>query len=151
MTWVSPGASFRPFPIRDCPHRQFFENAGGTYACRQVIDRLARFYRERKVQPYGEFERSIVGGKEMDEARTRLAAAIGVEMDELSFGPSTTQNTYVLAQAFRSILGSGNAIVVTEQDHEANVGPWSRLADAGVTVRVWKLDPGNRPPADQWP
>ncbi|MCY3873498.1 MAG: aminotransferase class V-fold PLP-dependent enzyme [Rhodobacteraceae bacterium] len=119
----------------------FFENAGGTYPCRQVVDRLIRFYRERKVQPYGEYERSIVGGKEMDEARTRLAAAIGVETDELSFGPSTTQNTYVLAQAFRSILRSGDAIVVTEQDHEANVGPWSRLADGGVTVRVWKLDP----------
>ena len=125
----------------------FFENAGGTYPCRQVIDRLTRFYRERKVQPYGSFERSIVGGNEMDEARTRLAAAIGVEPDELSFGPSTTQNTYVLAQAFRSMLGSGDAIIVTEQDHEANVGPWSRLADGGVAVRVWKLDPetGNLP------
>lgn len=75
------------------------------------------------MQPYGEYERSIVGGKEMDEARTRLATAIEVETDDLPFGPSATQNTYVLVKAFRSILGSGDAIVVTEQDHEANVGP----------------------------
>ncbi|MDC0652876.1 ClpXP protease specificity-enhancing factor SspB [Planktomarina temperata] len=34
---------------------------------------------------------------EMDEARSRLAAMLGVQSDELSFGPSTTQNTYVLA------------------------------------------------------
>ena len=31
----------------------FFENAGGSYTCRQVIDRLFRFYTQRKVQPYG--------------------------------------------------------------------------------------------------
>ena len=27
----------------------FFENAGGSYACQQVIDRLHRFYTQRKV------------------------------------------------------------------------------------------------------
>jgi selenocysteine lyase/cysteine desulfurase len=37
--------------------------------------------------------------------------------DELSFGPSTTQNTYVLAQAFRRFMSPGEAIVVTNQDH----------------------------------
>ena len=36
----------------------------------------------------------------MDEAQVRLAAILGVEADEVSFGPSTTQNTYVLASAF---------------------------------------------------
>ena len=29
----------------------FFENAGGSYTCRQVVDRLHRFYTQRKVQP----------------------------------------------------------------------------------------------------
>ena len=29
----------------------FFESAGGAFPCRQVIDRLERFYRKRKVQP----------------------------------------------------------------------------------------------------
>ena len=27
----------------------FFENAGGSYACRQTIERLTRFYTETKV------------------------------------------------------------------------------------------------------
>jgi hypothetical protein len=31
----------------------FFENAGGSYPCAQVVDRLHRFYTDRKVQPYG--------------------------------------------------------------------------------------------------
>ena len=58
----------------------------------------------------------------------------------MSFGPSTTANTYVLAQAFRQWLEPGDAIVVTDQDHEANTGPWRRLADAGIEVRVWGID-----------
>ena len=119
----------------------FFENAGGSYPCSFVVDRLTRFYNERKVQPYGPFAASRVGGEEMDEARVRMAAILGVETDELSFGPSTTQNTYVLAQAFRQHLPEGAAIVVTNQDHEANSGPWRRLAASGIEVREWQVDP----------
>jgi selenocysteine lyase/cysteine desulfurase len=119
----------------------FFENAGGSYPCAPVIARLTRFYRERKVQPYAPYPAAAQGGAEMDEARARLAAMLGVETEEVSFGPSTTQNTYVLAQAFGQWLKSGDAIIVTNQDHEANTGPWRRLADRGVEVREWKLDP----------
>ena len=89
--------------VEECPFegkRIFFENAGGSYACKQVIDRLHRFYTERKVQPYSNYDASRLGGEEMDEAQVRLAAILGVETDEVSFGPSTTQNIYVLANAF---------------------------------------------------
>ncbi len=119
----------------------FFENAGGSYTCAPVIDRLTRFYHERKVQPYAPYDASRLGGEEMDEARLRLAALLGVETDEVSFGPSTTQNTYVLAQAFRQFMSPGEAIIVTNQDHEANTGPWRRLADEGIEVREWRVNP----------
>lgn len=119
----------------------FFENAGGSYTCQPVIDRLTRFYHQRKVQPYAPFPASEAAGAEMDEARLRLAALLGVETEELSFGPSTTQNTYVLAQAFRKFMQPGEAIVVTNQDHEANSGPWRRLAEEGIEIREWKIDP----------
>nr|WP_126979554.1 aminotransferase class V-fold PLP-dependent enzyme [Frigidibacter oleivorans] len=121
--------------------RAFFENAGGSYACAPVIDRLTRFYRERKVQPYAPYPAAEAGGAEMDEARARLAAMLGVATDELSFGPSTTANTFVLANAVRRWLPEGAAIVVTDQDHEANSGPWRRLADEGVELREWRIDP----------
>ncbi|MBY6089744.1 aminotransferase class V-fold PLP-dependent enzyme [Maritimibacter alkaliphilus] len=119
----------------------FFENAGGSYMCRPVYDRLTRFYRERKVQPYAPYPASEAGGAEMDEARVRLAAMMGIDTPDLSFGPSTTANTYVLAQAVREWLTPGEAIVVTNQDHEANTGPWRRLAEAGIEVREWQIDP----------
>lgn len=99
-----------------------------------------RYYTQRKVQPYGAFAASIEAGNEMDEARSRLAALMGVKNDQVSFGPSTTQNTYVLAQAFRHFLGAGDTIIVTDQDHEANTGPWRRLADSGIEIREWHLD-----------
>ena len=118
----------------------FFENAGGSYTCQQVIDRLFRFYTQRKVQPYGAYAASGLGGAEMDEAGARLSAMMGVAAEELSFGPSTTQNTYVLAQAFRAFLAKGDAIIVTNQDHEANSGAWRRLEDAGIIVKEWGLN-----------
>ena len=132
------------FPAFSEPSLQgqaFFENAGGSYTCGAVIDRLTRFYTQRKVQPYAAYEASRLGGEEMDEARVRMAAILGVDTDELSFGPSTTQNTYVLAQAFGQMMQAGEAIIVTNQDHEANSGPWRRLADRGIEVREWQIDP----------
>jgi selenocysteine lyase/cysteine desulfurase len=132
---------FPAFSVPELRGQSFFENAGGSYACAPVIARLNRFYTERKVQPYAPYGAAQAGGAEMDEARTRLASMMGVAQDEVSFGPSTTANTYVLAQAFRQWLKPGSAIVVTNQDHEANSGPWRRLADAGVEVREWAVDP----------
>ncbi|MCP4824319.1 MAG: aminotransferase class V-fold PLP-dependent enzyme [Shimia sp.] len=134
-------SQFPAFSEQSLEGQAFFENAGGSYTSAQVIDRLTRFYRERKVQPYAPYRASELGGAEMDEARARLAALMGVETDEVSFGPSTTQNTYVLAQAFRQWMDPGDVIIVTNQDHEANSGPWRRLADEGIEVREWKIDP----------
>jgi cysteine desulfurase family protein (TIGR01976 family) len=135
-------AQFPAFAEPSLGTQAFFENAGGSYTCAPVIARLERFYRQRKVQPYGAYEASRLAGEEMDEARQRLAALMGAGVDEVSFGPSTSQNTYVLAQAFRQWMRPGEAIIVTDQDHEANSGPWRRLADEGIEIREWKIDPG---------
>jgi selenocysteine lyase/cysteine desulfurase len=134
-------AQFLAFAEPELAGQAFFENAGGSYACRQAVDRLTRFYRARKVQPYAPYPASRAGGAEMDEARARLAALLGVEAEELHFGPSTSQNTYVLAQAFRGLLSAGDVVVVTDQDHEANSGAWRRLTEAGVEIREWRVDP----------
>ncbi|MEL7300044.1 MAG: aminotransferase class V-fold PLP-dependent enzyme [Pseudomonadota bacterium] len=138
-------AQFPAFAEPALRDQAFFENAGGSYTCRYVIWRLNRFYKERKVQPYAPYTASYLGGQEMDEARDRLARALGVLSEELSFGPSTTANTYVLAQAFRQWMTRGvqgerpGAIIVTNQDHEANSGPWRRLAEDGIEIREWRM------------
>ena len=131
----------------------FFENAGGSYTSRQTIDRLHRFYTETKVQPYGPYPASKTAGQQMDDAYVRLAGILNVGPDEVHIGPSTSQNTYVLAHAFRIGWADGDEIVVTKQDHEANSGVWRRLADTGITVREWAIDPetGLLDPADLAP
>lgn len=148
IAWVR--AQFPEFSEPALDGWAFFENAGGSYPCLQVVERLERFYRARKVQPYAPYPVSELAGAEMDEARARLAVMLGVETDEVSFGPSTTQNTYVLAQAVRKWIRPGQAVVVTNQDHEANSGPWRRLAQDGIEVREWKVDPatGSLDPED---
>lgn len=119
----------------------FFDNAGGSYACQQVINRLTRYYRETKLQPYGVHPASQAAGQAMDSAHERLAAYLGVRPEEVHLGPSTSQNTYVLAQAFAQRLQPGDEIIVTNQDHEANSGVWRRLARQGIVVKEWTMDP----------
>jgi selenocysteine lyase/cysteine desulfurase len=118
-----------------------FENAGGSYACGQTVEWLNRYYRQTRVQPYYAFAPSKLAGEQMDAAKERMAAWLNVGADELHFGPSTSQNTYVVAQALRQQLRPGDEIIVTNQDHEANIGAWSRLHSDGAVIREWKIDP----------
>ncbi len=118
-----------------------FENAGGSFACRQTIDWLDRFYRQTKLQPYHDFAPSTKAGEQMDTAKERMAAWLNVGEDELHFGPSSSQNTYVIAQALRRYLSPGDELIVSNQDHEANSGAFSRLQDDGFVVHEWKVDP----------
>lgn len=119
----------------------FFENAGGSYVCKQVIDRLSDYYRRTKVQPYFPYPASERAGEAMDASYRSFAAYLNVTPDEVHFGPSTTQNTYVLARAMLGTLRAGDEIIVTDQDHEANGGAWRRLAEHGMVIREWQVDP----------
>lgn len=120
----------------------YLENAGGSYACRQVIERLARYYTATKVQPHHPYPAAEAAGQAMEAGPQRLAAWLNVPADHVHVGPSTSQNTYVLARALDALLQPGDAVVVTQQDHEANSGVWRRLAEArGLSLREWAVDP----------
>ena len=119
----------------------FFENAGGSYVPETVLERLDAFFRWYKVQPYGPFESSAIAGEAMDAGYRCIAELLNAADDEITIGPSTSLNCYVLAQAFRPQLKPGDEVVVTNQDHEANIGCWERLSDAGAVIRRWQIDP----------
>src|SRR5258706_6310086 len=133
-------AQFPAFADPSLERQAFFENAGGSYACRPVIERLNEYYRRLKVQPYYRYPASLEAGEWMDAAHERLAEFLNVTAEEVHFGPSTSQNTYVLAQAFRKLLRPGDEIIVCNQDHEANSGAWRRLAADGAVVKDWRVD-----------
>ncbi len=134
-------AEFPAFSEPSLNGQAFFENAGGSYTARQVLDRLDRYYRATKVQPYGWYPASEKAGAAMDLSFKRLAEALNVTPDWIQFGPSTSANTYVLGKAFAGWLKPGDAVIVTDQDHEANTGSWRKLADMGADIREWKIDP----------
>ena len=119
----------------------FFENAGGSYTCQQVISCLNDYYVQTKVQPYYNYPASQKAGLAMDESYSRLAAYLNVSEDEVQFGPSTSQNLYVLAQAFRELWTEGDEIILSNQDHEANAGFWRRLEKTGIVIKEWRIDP----------
>ena len=117
----------------------FFENAGGSYVPKTVVDRLNRFFVEHKMQPYGASKPSRVAGEEMEESYSAIAQLINAKPNELTFGPSTTLNFYVLARSLLHLCSAGDEIIVTDQDHEANIGAWRRWDDFGIVVREWKI------------
>ena len=134
-------AQYPVFSNPDTANWAMFENAGGSYVPRQVSDRLHHFFQFTKVQPYGPFESSIKAGEAMDAGYRAMAGLLNCHPDELTLGPSTTMNIYVLAQAVRPLLKPGDEIIVTNQDHEANIGCWRWLSESGAVIREWRIDP----------
>ena len=118
----------------------FFENAGGSYVPSNVIERLNHFMTSTKVQPYAEFDTSAIAGDNMDKATSFFAEMINADNDEIIIGGSTTMNMYVLSNAIKSLLKPGDEVIVTNQDHEANIGAWRRLADHGMVVKEWQIN-----------
>ncbi len=117
----------------------FFENAGGSYPCIQFINRLTDFYMKNKVQVNYPYPASMLAGELMEASYKKMADYLNVEDSEIHFGPSTTQNIYVLANAMRPMWKDGDEIIVSCQDHEANAGAWRKLADKGIKIVEWHV------------
>lgn len=134
-------AEFPAFAEPSLKGQAFFENAGGSYTSRAVISKLEHYYRATKVQPYGVYPASQAAGAAMSLSYDRMAQAFNVSADWIHFGPSSSANTYVLGNAFAGWLKPGDAVIVTNQDHEANTGAWRKLAKMGAEIREWRVDP----------
>jgi len=119
----------------------YFENAGGSYVPKPVIERLTAYMVQNQNQPYWAFKSSQDATEQLELSQARMAEMIGAEIDEIVVGPSTTLNVFVLAQALRRYFEPGDEIIVTQQDHEANGGAWRRLADDGLVIKEWCIDP----------
>ena len=118
----------------------FFENAGGSYVPKNVIDRLTQFMISKKVQPYADYPMSKIAGEEMDEATNLFAKMINAKNNEILIGGSTSINLYVLSNALKYDINPGDEIIVTNQDHEANISPWRRLAEKGAIIKEWQIN-----------
>ena len=136
-------SQFPAFKDSMCKDWAFFENAGGSYVPQTVIDKLTKFMTSTKVQPYAEYEMSKIAGNEMDRATNLFAKMINANENEILIGGSTSNNLYVLSNALKKFLKSGDEIIVTNQDHEANISPWRKLTEIGVNIKEWKFNVNN--------
>lgn len=134
-------SQFPAFKDPLCKDWSFFENAGGSYVPQQVIDRLNNFMISTKVQPYAEYPMSKIAGDNMDEAIELFAKMINANNKEIIIGGSTSINLYVLSNALKYSIKPGDEVIVTNQDHEANISPWRRLSEVGAIIKEWKINP----------
>ena len=133
-------SQFPAFKDLICKDWSFFENAGGSYVPQQVINRLNNFMISTKVQPYAKYPMSKIAGDNMDEATELFAKMINAKNKEIIIGGSTSINLYVLSNALKYSIKQGDEIIVTNQDHEANISPWRRLAENGAVIKEWKIN-----------
>ena len=63
--------------------------------------------------------------------------------DEVVFGANMTTLTFALSRALGRELKSGDELLVSCLDHDANVSPWVCLEERGVKVRTADIKPGD--------
>lgn len=121
----------------------FMDNAGGAQVPRVVVNRISDYLFGDNVQlgaSYAPSQRSKAKVTAGREAAKTLVNARHVE--EMVFGPSSTIQFRLLADALASQFSSDDEIIVTNTDHESHVGPWIRLAaERGAKVIFWNCDP----------
>ncbi len=115
----------------------FFDNPGGTQVPQSVIDAVSGYYARANANVGGAFETSRRTDAVVAEARAAMADLLNAPGPEtIVFGPSMTALTFHLARSLAETITSGDEVVVTALDHDANVAPWTDLEAAGASVKV---------------
>jgi cysteine desulfurase family protein (TIGR01976 family) len=108
-------------------HVAYFDGPGGTQVPRVVVEAMADYLLHHNANTHWGFPTSAETDAAITSARCALADLLGVAPDEIAFGSNMTTLTYHLARALGRRLVPGDAVVVTELDHHANIDPWRAL------------------------
>jgi cysteine desulfurase family protein (TIGR01976 family) len=119
----------------------FLDGPGGTQVPDEVIDAVARYYRESNANVSGPYETSRRTEALVAQARLTAAEFLRCTADETIFGANMTTLAFALTRTAGREWKDGDEIVVTNLDHDANVSPWLELArDKGLEVRFVDLN-----------
>jgi len=121
----------------------FADNAGGSQAAKDVVDRICDYLLNTNVQLGADYSLSVLStNRVLSEGPNEAAKLLQAQSpDEVVFGSSSTLNLENLSRGLENDIQSGDEFIVTEE-HEANVGPWKNLAARrGAIVKVWKATP----------
>ena len=119
------------FPYYQDRPKVFLENAGGAQVPMQVMDAVSASLRNR--------HRSELGHRAKHAAKSTLYAILGASPEhyDLFLGSNATTLLSLLAQryALSNFLQPGDEILVSAENHLANVTPWLEVAQrVGASV-----------------
>jgi len=120
--------------------RIYLDGPAGTQVPTQVIDAISGYYLRSNANTHGAFVTTHETDEVMDDARSVMATMLGASgAHNISFGQNMTTLNYSLARAIGRHLQTGDEILITQLDHEANRGPWLSLRSEGIVVREVRL------------
>ena len=120
----------------------FFDNAGGSQTLKKVVDRISEYLLTSDVQLGASYAVSELAGERLALATKGMATLINANsFKEVVMGPSTTMMLKVLSISLGQTFTPGDEIIVTNCDHEANIGAWVALEKQGMKVKVWQIRP----------
>jgi cysteine desulfurase family protein (TIGR01976 family) len=119
----------------------FMDNAGGSQTLEPVVRRIQEYLRTSDVQLGASYDVSRLAGERVAAATAAMADWVGAaESCEVVMGPSTSMLMRILSLCLAETFEPGDEVIVTNCDHEANIGAWVDLARRGFTVKTWKIN-----------
>jgi cysteine desulfurase family protein (TIGR01976 family) len=122
--------------------RLYFDNPAGTQVSQQVADRIADCLLHKSANIGGYFKTSDLAGRVTDEARAAVADFVNAPSpDEVIFGQNMTSITFHVSRSIGRHLRSGDEVILSRMDHDANVEPWKLMArDFDLKIRWLPFD-----------
>ena len=121
----------------------YLDNAATTQKPQSVIDAMTHYYEQSNANVHRAVHTLAAEATEQYEnSRDTLASWFGTTRDNLIFTSGTTEAINLVAWGWaRSNLNAGDAIVITEMEHHADIVPWQLLAEEkGIEIRVVPID-----------
>jgi cysteine desulfurase family protein (TIGR01976 family) len=106
----------------------FFDGPGGTQVPDSVIEAVSRYYRESNANVSGPYATSRRTEALITQARLTAADFLRCTSEETVFGANMTTLNFALTRTAAREWRSGDEIIVTKLDHDANISPWLELA-----------------------
>ena len=119
----------------------YMDNAGGSAVLSRVAARISDYLLTTHVQTGASYGPSQEATRRVGEVRKAFATFMNADPGEIVMGPSTTILIRFLSEAMTGKLQPGDEIILTNTDHEANIGPWLKHEARGVVIKFWKCDP----------
>src|SRR5690348_11539609 len=107
----------------------FLDGPGGTQVPRRVIDAISAYLGTNNANTCGAYATSRHTDQMIAGARAAMADFLGCDPNEIVFGPNMTSLTFAMSGAIGRELRSGDEIVLTHLDHDANISPWRALEE----------------------